>query len=154
MFNVIASRMDIREAVVADLYCGSGSLGLEAYSRGATRIDFVDRDAKALDLARKNAMVLDEHAPCRFVKMDARAWAARQVGSGYDLVLADPPYHAEGVATLADVVLPLLSTGGLFLLEHDRSLRLPEHPALEEQRVYGKTGVAIYRSLDTRSGDP
>lgn len=145
IFNLIASRLDLEGAVVADLYCGSGSLGLEAFSRGAGRIEFVDRDGKALDLARKNALDLDEYAPCRFIKSDARAWAMNQVGAGYDLILADPPYHTEGVGSLIDVILPVLAEGGLFLLEHDRSLRLPEHPALVEIRSYGKTGVAIYR---------
>lgn len=144
MFNVISSRMDLNGASVADLYCGSGSLGLEAYSRGAARVEFVDRDAKALALARTNALALDEHAPCRFVKMDVRAWASHAHGPYYDLILADPPYHSEGIPTLAEALLPRLSAGGFIILEHDRSLRLPDHPALAERRTYGKTGVAIY----------
>lgn len=151
MFNLIGSRMNLDDATVADLYCGSGSLGLEAFSRGAARIEFVDRDPKALDLARKNALSLDEFAPCRFIKSDARAWAASQAGQEYDLILADPPYHSEGVATLIEAVLPVLGEGGLFFLEHDRHLKLPPHAALEEVRTYGKTAVAIYRK--TVEGD-
>lgn len=147
IFNLISSRMELDGARVADLYCGSGSLGLEAFSRGATFVEFVDRDGKALELARRNALDLDEHAPCRFIKSDARAWASHQVGAGYGLILADPPYHTEGVGTLIDAILPVLAEDGMFLLEHNRSIRLPEHPALEEVRSYGKTGVAIYRKL-------
>ena len=144
MVNVISSRLDLEGAVVADLFCGSGSLGLEAYSRGATHIEFVDRESSSLSLARKNALTLDEHAPCRFIKSDARAWARHQPPETFDLILADPPYHAEGIDSLVDVVLPLLKEDGLFILEHDRSLRLPEHDALEDVRKYGKTAVAIY----------
>lgn len=144
MFNVIGSRLDLDGAVVADLFCGSGSLGLEAYSRGASRVEFVDREATSLALARKNTLSLDEHAPCRFIKSDAKAWARQQPTGSYDLILADPPYHAEGIATLIEVIHPLLKEDGLFILEHDRSLKLPEHEALEDVRHYGKTAVAIY----------
>ncbi|MGB1049465.1 MAG: 16S rRNA (guanine(966)-N(2))-methyltransferase RsmD [Rhodothermales bacterium] len=144
MFNVIGARLDLEGAVVADLFCGSGSLGLEAFSRGASRVEFVDRETTSLALARKNAFSLDEHAPCRFIRSDAKAWARQQTPEAYDLILADPPYHADGIETLIDVILPLLRNGGLFLLEHDRSLKLPEHVALEAIRTYGKTAVAIY----------
>lgn len=144
MFNVIGARLDLEGAVVADLFCGSGSLGLEAYSRGASRVEFVDRESASLSLARKNALSLDEHAPCRFIKSDVRAWARQQPSEAYDLILADPPYHADGIETLIEVIYPLLRNGGLFLLEHDRSLKLPEHHALEDVRTYGKTAVAIY----------
>jgi len=154
MFNVIGSRLDLEGAIVADLYCGSGSLGLEAYSRGASRIEFVDREATSLALARKNALSLDEYAPCRFVKSDARSWARNQPEGTYNLILADPPYHAEHVDSLIDVVLPLLREGGLFLLEHDRSLKLPDHPALENVRTYGKTAVAVYcKAFDDEISD-
>ena len=145
MFNLIVSRMDLDGAVVADLYCGSGSLGLEAFSRGAARIDFVDRDGSALTLARKNALELDEFAPCRFIKSDARGWARNHAGAGFDLILADPPYHAEEISSLVELVIPVLAEGGLFLLEHDRKVQLPDHPALEDIRTYGRTAVAIYR---------
>jgi 16S rRNA (guanine(966)-N(2))-methyltransferase RsmD len=149
MFNVITSRLDLEGAIVADLFCGSGSLGLEAYSRGASRIEFVDRESSSLSLARNNALTLDEHAPCRFIRSDARAWASSQPSATYDLILADPPYHAEGVDSLIDVMLPLLKADGLFILEHDRSLRLPQHAALEDVRTYGKTAVAIYHKTST-----
>ena len=146
MFNLVLSRLDLDGAVVADLYCGSGSLGLEAFSRGASRIEFVDRDGSALALARKNAMDLDEFAPCRFIKSDARGWARNNAGAGFNLILADPPYHAEEIGALVPLVIPVLAEGGLFLLEHDRKIRLPDHPALEDIRTYGRTAVAIYRN--------
>ncbi len=148
MFNLIGSRLDLDGAHVADLFCGSGSLGLEAFSRGAARIEFVDRDPRALALARKNALELDEYAPCRFIKSEAAVWAAGQAAGSFDLILADPPYHADGIIELVEVVLPLLADGGLFLLEHDRHLRLPEHPDLEGVRTYGKTAVAVYHRRD------
>ena len=145
MFNLIISRMELAGAQVADLFCGSGSLGLEAFSRGAARIDFVDRDGGALSLARKNALDLDEYAPCRFVRSDAIEWAKQQQLGSFDLILADPPYHADGTEQLADAVLPLLTPGGLFLLEHDRKRDVEDRPELELRRNYGKSAVALYR---------
>lgn len=145
MFNLVGSRMDLEGARVADLFCGSGSLGLEAYSRGAVWIEFVDRDARSLALAQQNARILDEHAPCRFVKATALDWASAQPPGSFHLILADPPYHADGTEALVDAVLPLLAPGGLFILEHDRKRPVADRAALELRREYGKSAVAVYR---------
>ncbi|MDE2996711.1 MAG: 16S rRNA (guanine(966)-N(2))-methyltransferase RsmD [Bacteroidota bacterium] len=146
MFNLLVSRLDLDGARVADVYCGSGSLGLEAYSRGAAWIEFVDQDTRSLSLAQKNAYSLDEYAPCRFSRSDVVTWARNQRPASFDLILADPPYHAEGMDELVDAILPLLTPDGVFLLEHDRKRNMPASPALEDDRVYGKSAVAIYRA--------
>ncbi|MDA0874222.1 MAG: 16S rRNA (guanine(966)-N(2))-methyltransferase RsmD [Bacteroidetes bacterium] len=145
MFNLVGSRIDLDGARVADLFCGSGSLGLEAYSRGAGWVEFVDRDAQSIRLAQQNALSLDEHAPCRFVRSSVLEWAVAQPAGTFDLILADPPYHAEGAEALVDAVVPLLTPDGVFLLEHDRKRPVAEREQLELRREYGKSAVAVYR---------
>ncbi len=146
MFNLVGARLDLGGARVADLFCGSGSLGLEALSRGAAWIEFVDRDARSLALAQQNARSLDEFAPCRFVRATAMDWAAAQPSASFNLILADPPYRADGAEELVDAVLPLLAPGGLFILEHDRKRPVAERTELVLQREYGKSAVAVYRA--------
>ena len=146
MFNLVGSRLDIEGARVADLFCGSGSLGLEAYSRGAAWVEFVDRDARSLGLAQQNARTLDEFAPCRFVRSTALDWAAAQTPATFHLILADPPYHADGAESLVDAVLPLLAPDGVFILEHDSKRPVAERDSLELRREYGKSAVAVYRA--------
>lgn len=144
MFNIIVSRMDLEGAHVVDLYCGSGSLGIEAWSRGAKMIHFVDRDPDSLSLARKNAYSLEEHAPCRFVKDRATNWLDAQPDASFDLVLADPPYDAPDLAELIERTIRVVKPDGLFVLEHDHTVRIEERPELLFTRKVGKTALSVF----------
>jgi 16S rRNA (guanine966-N2)-methyltransferase len=94
------------DAVVLDMFCGSGALGLEALSRGAARAIFIDLSRPALDCARANAATLDETGRCEFLLGEAtRPPPPRQQAT---LVFLDPPY-GSGLETPA---LQALATSG------------------------------------------
>ncbi len=90
LFNSLDSHGLIEDAVVVDLYAGSGALGIEALSRGAARCTFVERDRSALKALRENIAALRIADRCTVVTSDVIAWlpAAR----GIDIALIDPPY--------------------------------------------------------------
>jgi 16S rRNA (guanine966-N2)-methyltransferase len=88
MFSTLQRRMP--GAAVLDLFAGSGSLGLEALSRGARRVRFVERSAPALDALRKNVATLGVAARCEIVVADAQK--AASWGPAADVIFCDPPY--------------------------------------------------------------
>lgn len=145
LFNLLEHRMDVKGARVLDLFAGSGSLGLEAISRGAAQVHFVDNNPVVLAVARENADSLDEGLPCTYERADVDKALARKSTASYDLVLADPPYDWAGMAELPDRIAPLLCAGGVFVLEHDKRIFFDRHPALDVSRPYGRTIVSIFR---------
>ncbi|MGQ9779151.1 MAG: 16S rRNA (guanine(966)-N(2))-methyltransferase RsmD [Bacillota bacterium] len=100
VFDILGPR--VAGAVVLDLFAGAGGLGLEALSRGAKQVIFVERDRRALDLLRRNLreLGLAEGEEVRVVAGDVRMVLSRLAGAGerFDLVLADPPYAAASSA--------------------------------------------------------
>jgi 16S rRNA (guanine966-N2)-methyltransferase len=90
VFNSLSAAGLVEDAIVADLYAGSGAMGIEALSRGAARCTFVERDRDALVALRANiaALGLDDRATV--VTSDVLAWVPAM--RGIDLALIDPPY--------------------------------------------------------------
>ncbi|MCK9248919.1 MAG: 16S rRNA (guanine(966)-N(2))-methyltransferase RsmD [Solirubrobacteraceae bacterium] len=136
---------------VLDLFAGTGALGLEALSRGAATVDFVERDRRALHVLRANvdALGVGDDA-VRVTTGDAlrhlRNAAAR--GAAYDLVLIDPPYRdGDRLGPVLDTGLrPLLRPGARVVTESDRRRPLPLGIAVEDERRYGDTLIRIHRA--------
>ncbi|MGQ9779150.1 MAG: RsmD family RNA methyltransferase [Bacillota bacterium] len=147
--------------MVLDLFAGAGGLGLEALSRGAKQVIFVERDRRALDLLRRNLreLGLAEGEEVRVVAGDVRMVLSRLAGAGerFDLVLADPPYAAGlAVETLALLVRGgLLAGGGLCVLEHRSTETVLAPPGLVpvDRRVYGDTAVSFFQAEADEESD-
>jgi 16S rRNA (guanine966-N2)-methyltransferase len=143
LFSVLG---DVEGARVLDLFAGSGALGIEALSRGAAEVTFVDSDATALKALRGNLHELGAEAEVR--RADARSFlrSARKSGREYDLVFLDPPYRrAAALAQELDRHLPaLLAPGARVAVETGRQAPLKlELPLLDERR-YGDTLIRIH----------
>jgi 16S rRNA (guanine(966)-N(2))-methyltransferase RsmD len=133
LFNVLAPR--IEGAAFLDLYAGSGAVGLEALSRGAARVDFVERAPAALEVLRENVSRLGVTAGYR-VHAGSVSTVLRRVAksSAFDLVFLDPPYEAveEYAATLGILggsASELLVAGAAVIAEHRRKQRLDDQYA-------------------------
>ena len=137
----------IEGAAVLDLFAGSGAMGLEALSRGASRCVFVERDRAACRVIQANleklrltgAIVLDRDAGSAL--RDERARARR-----YDLVLADPPYDEweEHAVTLAQLLADVLEPEGLVVIETSSRIE-PELPLdLVTSRRYGSARITVF----------
>ena len=137
VFNVLGQWLD--GCRVLDLFAGTGALGLEAWSRGATSVVFVDVD---LTWARKNAAELK--APATFLQLPALRAIEQLVkrGEKFDLVFSDPPYALEAAAEILQAVQPLLNEGGRVVIEHGKREAAP--PGFVDQRKFGDTIVSTY----------
>ena len=136
-------------AHVLDLFAGSGALGLEALSRGAARVTFVDRGRPALAALRRNLAELGVADRAEVVGADAVAFLARPPAVPWRWVFVDPPYRSD-LARRALDALPAasLAEGASIVVEHDR--RNPPadaHGSLlrTDLRRYGDTEISFYR---------
>lgn len=144
LFDLVASRRDLEGAEVLDLFAGTGALGLEAMSRGAEAVTFVEQSPQVLKFTRLNAAALEVERMCVFLRADAVLYLERYGGPAFDLILADPPYELEAIPRMPALALPHLKPGGLFVLEHDRRHSFDDHPRLETSRAYGRTIVSVF----------
>lgn len=145
LFSAVEAAMDLDGAAVLDLYAGSGALGLEALSRGATRATFVESDRSALAVLRRNVEAVGV-AGARVVPGRVLTVLETQDAQPCDLVLADPPYAAPDheLRAVLDAVVDKGWTrpGALVVVERARRSSVPEWPApMEALRTkrYGDT---------------
>lgn len=124
---------------VLDLFSGSGALGLEALSRGAGLVTFVEMTGPCLKSIRANIAALDVAAQSIIIKADVREFIMSCTWS-YDLILMDPPYNKGLASQLAPHVYRLLKPGGDLVIEHSPREKI----AMEiwKSRVYGDTMVS------------
>ena len=166
LFNVLAAR--IEGAVFADLYAGSGAVGIEALSRGASLVYFVDHAAPAIEAIRGNLASLairsGFHIECSSVSAALRRLSimgSQTMGSQgprpqgpCTIVFLDPPYPAAGdYASTLDVLgrqaASLLTAGGIVIAEHSRKMPPPlaeSYGPLRRYRVLeqGDAGLSFY----------
>ena len=93
---------DFRGKRVLDLFAGTGALGLEALSRGATSVDFVENGPAALHALKANVAALRETKRCRIFKKDAIPWIEALARGAYALAFADPPYGSAKLDRVVD----------------------------------------------------
>jgi 16S rRNA (guanine966-N2)-methyltransferase len=130
--------MDLYGFAVLDLFAGSGALGLEALSRGALTITFVEQAVPCIKSIRANLASLNVAHQATIIKADARDYVTSCTQT-YDLVLMDPPYDKGLASQLAPHVYELLKPGGVLVIEHTPR----EQIAMEiwKNRVYGDTMI-------------
>ena len=138
-FNAIAAHLP--GACVIDLFAGSGALGIEALSRGARSVRFVESDTRVVNVLRANLEMLELSARTEITRMDVFR-ALESVDSGaYDVALADPPYDA-GLAERLLGVWQRRPFAGILCVEHGRD-ELTDRDA-DWRRVYGETGLSFF----------
>ncbi len=138
-FSILGQR--VVDAVVVDLFAGSGALGLEAVSRGARHATLVDLNRPSLEAIRANVDALGLTDRVRIVRGDVFRFLAGTSGRAFTLALADPPY---GLGMAARVVAQFRSApfADLLAIEHRADETLPEG----ETRGYGDTAVTFYEA--------
>jgi len=135
---------------VVDLFAGSGALGIEALSRGATRADFVESDNAARRVLDENLAALDlrERAKVWPVRLPQGLRALKDVLRAADLVLADPPYGGgDARALLQTLGAGMVKPGARVVVEHHAKDALPERAGdlrWSRSRRYGETTVSTF----------
>lgn len=156
IFSRLAARTELADARVLDLFAGSGSLGLEALSRGARHAVFVDSSRAAAAVIRDNLRALGLEARAEVISADvARALAQLGArGERFDLVFVDAPYRRDTSAAILEALAAggLLAAGAWVVVR--QAGRAPElAPAALEavsSATLGDHRIALYRAPQTR----
>ena len=147
LFNILAPR--ISGATVLDLFCGSGSLGIECLSRGAAHAAFNDVAASSVDLLNKNLAKLKGENSYSVTKFDYATYL-KSCSAPFDIIFIDPPYRYDyGIIALQLIAeRGLLNDGGVAIYERDRSF-VGEIAGLEmyDERKYGKTYLTFFKRV-------
>ena len=156
LFSII--QCEVAGSDFLDLFAGSGAVGLEALSRGAKSVTFVEQDRRHLAVLKENLNLLCPTSPLRpstsFFAADCYRWIERYSGDGFSIGFADPPYalgeekgYASVLATLA--ARGVIREGGLFIAEMTAVQKPEETPGWEllRDRTYGKTRLCIWRRI-------
>lgn len=148
LFNILMH--DIAGARFLDLFAGSGAVGLEALSRGAASVTFVELSARHISFIRSNAAML-KLAP-EIVQADAYRYVSEFSGAPFDIAYADPPYALGEERGFAEMLGALSSRGvvrpgGLFIAETVSRKAVADEPGWDlcRDRAYGKTRLLIWK---------
>ncbi len=126
LFNLLANRLDFTGILAADIYSGSGSLGLECLSRGAAEVHFVEKNFVIYKNLEENISSLNVDERCRIYKMPAVKFSSMKNHFKYDLIFADPPFFKDDIYGTAENLLSngFLKKDGLIIIE--RSVQTKE----------------------------
>jgi len=147
IFNVVQDW--VPEGNILDVFAGSGSFGIEALSRGASSVTFVDVNPKAIAAIERNMKHLKVDETWRIAKQDALEFLSRNT-QRYDLVFCDPPYDMGSFDTFLETLgtYPLLEDDGMLIIEHYSKNQLPPsfgNYELYRDKKFGKTLISMYR---------
>ena len=151
IFSILESKQVLVGAQVLDLYAGTGSLGIESLSRGATISYFVEKDRKLSELVKENASKAGFEDNAKVINTPVNS-ALDSINGPFDLIFMDPPYQiADQIEGNVSKIVAgnLLSNKGSIVIEHSKKsdLNITEN-TLEQtmERQYGDTTISIYIS--------
>ena len=147
LFAILGDR--VPDARVLDLFAGSGAIGIEALSRGAERVDFVERDRNAMKALRSNLerTRLDEGAAVH--ELEVERFLASTNGE-WDVVVLDPPYEVRAIVAPLRALVPHLAPGASVVIKHFWRAEAPdvEGLAVTRQRRFGETMLTFLEAAD------
>lgn len=155
LFNMIAPF--IEDAIVFDLFAGTGNLGLEAVSRGAVKAYFSDNNKKSLEIVRKNIDITNADSYC-YVIDSGYEQALKIIDEKIDVFFLDPPYNKGYIHNCINLILSYdrMADEGIIVIEHSPKEEMSEHyPNLElvKRKRYGITMISIFKYTQEKSSD-
>ena len=145
LFNMIIDEM--KGASVLDAFAGSGALGIEALSRGAADVTFIEKDRLAQKVIEQNLTLLGIQN-AKLMKAPVASVITHSEAT-YDLIFADPPYHDPQLSTVSQL-FRLLKPNGLMVLSYPGKGEVPTgaEVVVVDNRSYGNAALAFYRKKD------
>lgn len=141
LFNALMARKNLRGAKVLDAYAGTGALGIEALSRGAREVTFIEKSRSALTALAEN---IEAFGIAEMVGIVAGAVEDFRTTEKYDLILVDPPYDRFQTTEFRGLV-KYLADGGLMAVSHPWGTEVElEGVRLVMDRKYARAGIAIF----------
>lgn len=150
LFNVLAPRID-EDSRFLDLCAGTGAIGIEALSRNASFVTFVDKSRRSCALIEENLDLLDvPEEQTEIICLPAETFTGREYRTGWDIIFFDPPYgnnYAKVLYDLGSAEGTLLNENGVFIAEHHSKKVLPDAAGdIRRWRVLkqGETSLSFY----------
>ena len=146
LFNWLGQ--DLKKMYCLDLFSGTGALGFEAFSRGAEKVTFVEKNKEYLQKIKKVYLEMSEKADCDFFSVECLEWIKNNnSGTKYDLIFIDPPFNKNLIHDLLTAILEkeLLSKNGQIYFEFEKKLKLeiPESLKLKKKKSLGKKSYVL-----------
>ena len=145
MFNSLGS--EVIGASVLDAFAGTGAVGLEALSRGASHATFVERDKIAQKILSKNVVSLGAENEVKIINASVNSWIESGGAGTYDIIFADPPYNDLQFSTISKL-FGLLKPGGRMVLSHSgrgEGPNLKNGIVVVDNRSYGNAFLTSFR---------
>lgn len=145
IFSIV--QFEVEDAVVLDLFAGSGQLGIEALSRGAAKVVFVDNSAESIKVVKDNLRHtgLEENA---VVINTANNAFLRSTREKFDIAILDPPYNHNLIQKSMPQLVEKMAEGGIIICEHEKETVLPESFGdFSVSKIYrhGRATLTTYR---------
>jgi 16S rRNA (guanine966-N2)-methyltransferase len=146
LFNILGN---LEGKIVVDAFAGTGAIGIEAISRGADKVMFIERDRIAQKIIKANLQQLNCAGQAEIINTSVMNWCeTREAAEIFDLVIADPPYHSlqlNSVSRLADY----MKSDGLMILSYPGKESSPQIKGarLVDNRAYGDGALAFYKKV-------
>jgi 16S rRNA (guanine(966)-N(2))-methyltransferase RsmD len=147
LFNVLGPT--VSGVRILDAFAGTGAVGIEAISRGATRATFIERDTRAIKLIEDNISALGIAAECAIIRGDFMRTQAP--AERFDLIFLDPPYELAELDEAIGRAAAAIAPGGRVVVEHSRKRDLPAAvPGLAKYRTLtaGDSALSFYTAVE------
>lgn len=150
LFNILLNMGILEDARVVDLCCGTGAIGIEAISRGAALVIFIDGSAEHLKLARQNIYSLGEQGKAIFIR--SKAEDLPKAREQFNLIFIDPPYfkNVADKALMSLIERGWLTEGAIIVIEQAKTEDLifsSEHYKEISKRIYGNSKFILLEKL-------
>lgn len=144
LFNSLGDT--VNNAGVLDVFAGTGAIGIEALSRGARHVTFIEKDRVAAKILTENIASLNAENHTTIIRAGVARWLETAAPAEFDLIFADPPYHDPQFSTVKKL-FTLLKPGGRMLLSHPGRGEVPTETGIVvvDNRSYGNAHLTFYR---------
>ena len=150
MFDILSNRVDFSGIEVLDLFAGSGSLGLEAISRGAQSAVFVEKSLKSISVLEQNIASLGCADQCTIHQADV-FWYLKNVRHRFDILFVDPPYNLERITELPAALYEASVTkpSAYIVMEHSKETPVEISETMYDiiKKPFGQTTMLILKPL-------
>ncbi len=152
LFNIIQhsfnQKFDLKGSNILDLFSGSGSFGLECFSRGAQKIIFIENYNKAIEILKKNIKSLDGEKNCKIIEENCFNYLRNiKKNEKFQIIFIDPPFKEKKINILIDLIKDkeFLSEHGIIIIHRhkDDDTEIPNNLKILESRSYGISKIII-----------